>query len=110
MITRIEIAEFLRKNISEFGIVKIDLWHIIHFISGAWMMVFLILFFKESKKENNYPFFFIMLFIFLFFYEAVEIAFILMGSGLFMVETKLNIFLDIIFGMVGGIIVYYGFK
>lgn len=99
---RIVISQFLNTEIVNQGFLFLNLWHVVHFISGAVVMLLIIKIFKKLKKKEK----FIMFLLFLSLYEVFEFAFIISGSKLFLGETSIDIFWDLIVGMFGGVLAF----
>lgn len=91
---RIKIAEFLQTKIIEYKEFHIDLWHFVHLFFGFFIMKYF--FFEKVSKP------FLWLFFLLVAWEIFELVIISSGSGLFTVESKMNILFDLIIGMIGG--------
>ena len=98
---RLKIADFLNTVLLDNQIIFLNLWHIVHFISGAIVMFFIFKFFKKYKIESRL----IILLIILVLYELFEWLFIIKGSSLFRPEIELDTFWDIALGFLGGILV-----
>jgi len=99
---QVKIADFLNISFVEIKFLILNLWHVIHFISGGIVMFLILKFSKKSGIKKK----FLMLLILLALYEMFELAFILSGSELFRGETNLDIFWDMILGLLGGILVF----
>ncbi|MDP3992321.1 MAG: hypothetical protein Q8P79_02320 [Nanoarchaeota archaeon] len=99
---RLETAEFLNIKIIDTGFFFLNLWHIVHFISGGVVMFFIMNFFKEWKIKKK----FLVLFGLLVLYEMFEISFMLSGSSLFRGETANDVFFDLLLGMLGGFLFF----
>ena len=99
---RLEIADFLNKKIIEENPFFLNLWHIIHFISGGIVMFFILRFFRNWKIKKR----FLVLLILLVLYEMFEFSFILSGSELFRSETVQDEFWDIVLGFLGGFLFF----
>jgi len=87
------LADILNIILIENSWVFINLWTIVHLFSGF----ILIKYFLKGKKKR-----FIWLFGLLVLYELFELFIISTGSSLFRVEKNLDIYWDVIAGMVGG--------
>ena len=99
---QVKIADFLNISFVEIKFLILNLWHIIHFISGGIVMFLILKFSKKLGIKKK----FLMLLILLTLYEMFELAFILSGSDLFRGETGLDIFWDMLLGILGGILVF----
>ncbi len=94
---RLKIADFLNTVLLDGKIISLDLWHMVHFISGGIVMFFILKFYKKSDTKRL----FLLMFL-LFLYEFVEWIFIINGSSLFRLETEIGTFLDLVIGFLGG--------
>jgi len=92
---RLGIAEFLSVSIIKNNYIYLDLWTILHLISG-FILLFLI--FKFSKNLKIYEKF-ILLFILVSFWEIFEVISPILWIA---PESPLDIFYDFIIGMLGG--------
>jgi len=99
---QVKIADFLNINFVSTKFLIVNLWHVIHFISGGIVMFLILKFSKKSGIKKK----FLMLLILLALYEMFELAFILSGSDFFRGETSLDVFWDIFLGLLGGILVF----
>ena len=99
---RIKIAEILGINIISNKYLFIDIWSIVHLISGIILMILIMKFFKKAPTY----FHLILLMIFLIFYEVGE-AYIYTNKDIFngfiRTETIADTIWDVIFGILGGI-------
>jgi len=96
----IEIADFLNIIIINKYFIFINLWAIIHFLSGVLIM-FLIIKFKLFKKKSFFLHKLSILFYLVILWEIVE--FFLIKTGMFRTEITLDIIWDIIWGVLGGL-------
>jgi hypothetical protein len=88
-------GKFLHKKIVETRYFFIDLWHIVHLVTGFFIMKVLLHLTVESP--------FIWLLALLVLYEGVEYYHVhILNDSLFKYESPMNIFLDIVIGMLGG--------
>lgn len=76
-----------------------NLWSIVHFFTGGILMYILT---KKLKVKKPFK----VLVILLVIYELFELAVIFSGSDLFKGERTLDIFLDVILGLLGGYVYY----
>ena len=100
---RIRVADFLNDSIIDLGFLFINFWHIVHFFSGLIVMVLILRVFRKMETKEK----FVLLLLFLSLYEVFEFAFIVAGSSLFLGETAVDVFWDLVVGMLGG---FVGFK
>lgn len=95
---RVNMANFLSTPLFSGAVFDLDLWHLVHFISG--ILIFLIIL-KVFKKQKTYTKFAI-LFILLVLYEIFEWFFYRNSNNIFKPESFSNVFGDIIFAFFGG--------
>ncbi len=88
-----QIADFLNSKIVENNFIFLNLWSIIHFFSGFFIIKYVL---YNSKNQLIY------LFILLGIYELVELLVIKSGSNFFRPEKFIDIAWDLIIGMIGG--------
>lgn len=101
---RISLTNILNKQFWIF-----DLWHLVHFVCGIILMIILIKYSKKLDKEKGFLLFHQL--IFLTFWESIEALFYLkLFTQLFFPETIGNVILDIIVGMIAGLIVLYFYR
>lgn len=98
---RLKIADFLNTVLLDNQIIFLNLWHMIHFISGIIVMFFIFKLFKKYEIKWKL----LILLISLVLYEVLEWSLISSGSSFFRGETSLDIFWDIGLGFLGGILV-----
>ena len=98
---RLAIAEFLNTIILDNKFIFFNIWHLVHFSSGIIIMFFLFKFYKKTKIKL------LVLGLLLILYEIFEWSTRIGGLKLFMVESKLDILLDLIIGFFGGALVLY---
>jgi len=101
----IPISNFLNKVLIDKPFFFFNLWSIVHFCSGFVVMFFVLKLFKVSKFKK-----FLILFLLLVIYEIFEVTLLLMGSNMFRIETRLDIFLDLVIGMLGGLLSFFIFR
>lgn len=90
-----KIVEFLGTVVINNNYFYLDYWMFIHLLSGFVLMFLMIKFSKEKKWGHN----FFILFLFLYLWEIFELIIVEIKS-----EVILDIFYDIVFGMLGGTI------
>jgi hypothetical protein len=90
-----QIAYFLNIELVKTELFSIDIWHIVHLFTGFVLMKFFLI-----NLVNP----FLWLFVLLVAYEVFELYVISTGSKLFRPESILNILLDVLIGMLGGLI------
>ncbi len=100
---RLKIADFLNTTFLDNKLIFLNLWHVIHFISGAIVMFFILKLFKKYEIKWKL----MILLISLVLYEVLEWSLISGGSAFFRGETKLDILGDLVFGFLGGLLVYF---
>ena len=98
---RLKITDFLNTVVLDDKIIFLNLWHIVHFVSGAIVMFFIFKLFKKYEIKWKL----LILLISLALYEVLELFFISNGSSLFRAETALDIFWDLAIGFLGGSLV-----
>lgn len=98
------ITDFLNIVILDEKFIFLNLWHVVHFISGIIIMFLIFLLFKKMKGRLLKLW---MLLGILVVYETIELFFFASGSSLFFVETKLDTFGDLVVGILGGLLVYF---
>jgi hypothetical protein len=101
---RLKITEFLNIVILDNKLIFLNMWHLVHFISGVIVMFFIFKLFKKMRGRLLKLWMFLGI---LIVYETIELFFVAGGSSLFMAETKLDLFWDLIFGFLGGLLVYF---
>ena len=101
---RLKIAEFLNIVIFDEKFIFLNMWHLVHLVSGVIIMFFI---FKLFGKMRGRFLKLWMLLGILVVYEAFELFFVAGGSGLFLAETKLDVLGDLVFGFLGGLLVYF---
>ncbi|MEK6760884.1 MAG: hypothetical protein AABX93_03095 [Nanoarchaeota archaeon] len=92
------LEDFLTTKIIESNFMFLDYWTFIHFGSGVMVMFLIFLYFKKMKMQKK----FLLLFLIIALWEIFELI-----SSTFRPETKLDIFYDLIIGMIGGAAVHY---
>lgn len=100
-VLRLKIADFLNTTFLDNKLIFLNLWHVIHFISGAIVMFFIFRLFKKYDIKWKL----LILAGGLILYEILEFSFISSGSNLFRGETTLDIFWDIALGFLGGVFI-----
>ena len=99
--TRVAIAEFLGIELISYNFIQLDIWSIIHFLSGILVM-FLIFKFLKLNIYLKY----LLLFLIIGFFEFAE-SYIYINQQLFngfvRAENFIDTFWDIIVGLFGGI-------
>ena len=101
---RLKITEFLNIVILDNKLIFLNFWHVIHFISGAIVMFFIFRLFKKMKGRFLKLW---MLLGILVVYETIELFFVAGGSNLFLAETRLDLLGDVVWGLLGGLLVYF---
>lgn len=91
-------TEWLYFKIFENKIFFIDLWSIIHFVTGMLLILLIDRLFSKNK--------WILLLFFLFSYEVVEISIRYVALNIFLPETIKDQFTDLIVGTLGSTIFY----
>jgi len=99
---RLNIADFLNTEITNGGFIFLNLWHIIHLISGVIIMFFILKFFKKGEEKKK----FLILIGLVVLYEMFELSFILSGSSFFRGEAAQDVFFDLFLGMIGGFLLF----
>ena len=98
---RLKIADFLNTTFIDNKLIFLNLWHLAHFIFGVIVMFFILKLFKKYEIKWKL----LILLISLVLYEVFEWSLISSGSAFFRAETNLDIFWDIVIGMLGGILI-----
>ena len=96
---RSAIGNFLQTEVYKSNLVSLDLWAIVHLISGMGLMWILILW----KKKSNSKYLWLLGAVVL--YEFVELFLYTNLTTLFIPETMLNVVWDILVAMIGGVCV-----
>lgn len=104
-----EVLVFLRENavwlhyvLVEYKLLYLDLWSVVHFLSGALMFACLTA--VNCKKRWKW------MFIIVAGFEALEATIFIGILKLFMPEKIPDVFIDIIVGMAGAYLIYYIFE
>jgi len=100
---RLKTADFLNTVLLDNQIIFLNLWHIVHFISGAIVMFFIFRLFKKYEIKWKL----LILLISLVLYEVLEWSIVSSGSGFFRPETAVDIFWDLAVGFLGGSVLYF---
>lgn len=100
---RLGIANFLNTPIIDKSWIFLNLWSILHFISGFVLMYLMLKSnLKLAKKIRKYRNPYLFLFIFLVAYELFEFAFYSRSQLIFRTEPTIDWVWDLIIGMLGG--------
>ena len=106
---RFFIADILNIVLVNKSFLFINLWHVVHFFAGVYVMKF-VMFFKlqEKFKKSKY----LILLVLLAIYEVFELIFIifniqLFGAPTFKQESFIDVFYDLVFGMIGGFVAHF---
>lgn len=96
---RLRIAEILGIVIVDNKFIFLNLWSVIHFLAGFFIIIFLSLFMKGILTRL------IALFGLLILWEIFEfINYGVLGTNLFVGETLIDVITDLWIGMIGGVI------
>jgi len=98
------IADFLNLPPITYSFFFFNLWSIIHFASGG-LVFFLV---NKFKIKTDLKFF--IFFLLLGAYELFELFIISLGIPMFRTELIIDIVYDLIYGFLGGLVVYYLIK
>ena len=98
------IADFLNLPPITYSFFFFNLWSIIHFASGG-LVFFLV---NKFKIKTDLKFF--IFFLLLGAYEIFELSIISIGIPMFRPELIMDIVYDLIYGFLGGLVVYYLIK
>ncbi len=97
MSIRIQIANILNTPLFVNSFISIDLWSIVHFLSGFILLTLLIYYFKHSTTMH-----FLITFGVLVLWEAIEFVFYgIIHSPYFVGEKISNVVWDIVVGITG---------
>ncbi|MBU1027941.1 MAG: hypothetical protein KKF48_02750 [Nanoarchaeota archaeon] len=94
---RLQITDFLNIIIFQNSFFFLNFWSVVHLLFGVGIMYILI------KKEVRCKFLF--LFSLFSLWELFEFFMIGMGSSLFLREFSIDVFYDIVYGMLGGFVI-----
>jgi len=105
---RVTAGNFLSSTFFECSLFSLDYWSIVHLITAILLMTFLLTFDKYNKDLKKA---FITHFSIIFVYEIIEAYWYLYAfKDLFIPETKVNVLLDLVVGMLGALLVIWIYK
>lgn len=92
-------TDWLRHILFEYHLLYYDLWSFIHLLTGALIFALLTAYGVKNRWKK--------LFLLLFVFEIIEAFLIIAILKLFYPEKIVDVFNDIVVGMLGGVIIYY---
>ncbi len=95
------LADFFNTSLIHNSVVFIDIYSIVHFITGFLLMFLIFKIFKKVRIK------FFILFLVVILWEVFELAVIATGSSFFRLDSKLNALWDLIIGMMGGYLYWH---